>query len=284
MRYEKTKVKRNSWSRWYFFVPSIVGVCIFSIIPFLDVIRRSFLVGGVKGWVGVKNYQMVITNSAFNLAVINTIKFLIICLPILICMSLIVAVALKDVTRSIAIKTMLLLPLATPLATAAVVWQITFHNFGLVNGALDILGIQTRNWMNSSLAFYILVITYVWKNLGYSVVLWLAGLNAISKDIYEAAHMDGAGRFLCFWKITIPNLKSTCFMIIVLSLINSFKIFREAYLVAGDYPHESMYMLQHLFNNWFRDLSIDKLAAGAVLETVVIITLIYIIRKIWKEG
>lgn len=121
--------------------------------------------------------------------------------------------------------------------------------------------------------------SYIWKNLGYDIVLWMAGLAGISENIYEAARVDGAGEWQCFWKITLPNLKTSFYTITVLSFLNSFKVFREAYLVAGDYPHESIYMMQHLFNNWFRNFSFDKMAAAAVLESLVLLALILLFQK-----
>ena len=81
----------------------------------------------------------------------------------------------------------------------------------------------------------------------------------------------------------MPNLKSTLYTVTVLAFLNSFKVFREAYLVAGDYPHESMYMLQHLFNNWFRDLSLDKMSAAAVVIAAVILVLILVLQRAWDS-
>ena len=96
--------------------------------------------------------------------------------------------------------------------------------------------------------------------------------------------MDGAGEWKCFLHITLPNLKPSFYTITVLSFLNSFKVFREAYLVAGDYPHESIYMMQHLFNNWFRNFSFDKMAAAAVVESVVLLGLILLLQKAWDSG
>ena len=113
------------------------------------------------------------------------------------------------------------------------------------------------------------------------MVLWLAGLSTISPAIYEAAKVDGASSWQQFTKITIPQLLPTLFTIVVLSLLNSFKVFREAYLIAGDYPHDSMYMLQHLFNNWFVSLDIDKLSAAATIVAGVILILILLLQRTW---
>ena len=115
------------------------------------------------------------------------------------------------------------------------------------------------------------------------MVLWLAGLSSVSPAIYEAAKVDGAGSWTRFFKITLPLIRPMIFTIVILSFLNSFKVFREAYLVAGNYPPEDMYLLQHLFNNWFLDLSVDKMAAGSVLMMLVIGTAVILLQTMWEK-
>lgn len=121
---------------------------------------------------------------------------------------------------------------------------------------------------SSGKAFWVLSACYIWKNLGYDMILWLAGLGAIPEEQYEAARVQGAGAWACFRYITLPQLKETLFVTALLSFVNAFRVFREAYLLAGEYPHESIYMLQHLFNNWFVNLDIQKMTAAAVLLVI----------------
>ena len=128
-----------------------------------------------------------------------------------------------------------------------------------------------------------LVLSYLWKNLGYDMILWMAGLAGIPEEIYEAARMDGAGERACFFRITLPNLLPSLYTISVLSFLNSFKVFREAWLVAGDYPQQDMYLLQHLYNNWFRDLAFDKISAAAVLTALVVFVLILLLQWAWER-
>ena len=266
-----------------FILPSVLGVFVFVIVPFLDVVRRSFF-GAMNGtFVGLQNYASVLQNRAFQLAAGNTLRFMGVCMPLLLVLSLIVALALYGNPRCAgAFKTTFLVPMAVPIASVVLLWQALFHQNGLLNSMLDRFGGQPGAWMDSGAAFYVLVGSYIWKNLGYNVVLWLAGLAGISPSIYEAAAVDGAGAWTIFWRITLPNLLPSLFTITVLSFLNAFKVFREAYLVAGDYPHDSMYLLQHLFNNWFRELSMDKLAAGAVMTAGVILFLILLLRRAWE--
>lgn len=106
------------------------------------------------------------------------------------------------------------------------------------------------------------------------MILWMAAMDGIDNSVYEAAQIDGAGKFRIFRSITLPLLRPASFTIIILSLLNSFKVFRDAYLIAGDYPHQSMYLLQHLFNNWFVKMDIGKITAAAVMVTFIICILV----------
>ena len=206
-------------------------------------------------------------------------------LPLLVVLSLIIAVLLAGQKRFTQIlKSFFLLPMAIPVASVVLLWRLLFDDQGLWNHLLHMLSVRTTDWMNTGASFYVLVISYIWRNLGYDVVLWMAGLSAIPAALYEAAKVDGAGEWKCFTKITLPNLLPSLFTIVVLSVLNAFKVFREAYLVAGDYPQEKMYLLQHLFNNWYRDLSLDKMSAAAVVTGLVIFLLILGLWKAWGKG
>lgn len=267
---------------WSFLLPNLFGVLYFSLIPMMQVLFRSFqsAIGG--RWVGIQNYVTVMGNAAFQRAIANTGKFTAVCIPLLIVISLALAVLLYSIPAvGSALRSIFLMPMAVPAASVVLVWKALFHKKGLINGALLALGGSGVDWMGSGAAFWMLVISYLWKNLGYTVVLWMAGLAGIPESVYEAAQVDGANALQTFLHITLPNLRGSAYTITVLSLLNSFKVFREAWLVAGDYPHESMYLLQHLYNNWFRELDFDKIAAASVMTSVVVFILIGFLRKAW---
>ncbi|MCI8723923.1 MAG: sugar ABC transporter permease [Ruminococcus sp.] len=271
--------------RWglVFVLPSLMGVLVFYAVPYLDVIRRSFVRTLTGEFTGIENFRLVLGNPAFRLAAANTGKMMAVSVPVLVVFSLMLAVPLqKGVPGGRWFKSGLLIPMAIPVASVVLLWQCIFAKQGFLNGFLNLFGIPGTDWMNTKYAFAVLVFSYVWKNLGYSVILWIAALEGIPAEINEAARMDGAGEWVIFFRITIPNLFSALFTITVLSLINSFKVFREAYLVAGDYPDESIYMLQHLFNNWYRNLDVDKMAAGAVLSGTVLLILVCLFWRKWE--
>lgn len=278
----RVRRRRNSLAGLLFLLPDFIGVLFFALLPFFQAVVRSFQRAVTARWVGLKNYRDVLGNSAFRLAAGNTMKFTAVCIPLLVLLSLAAAVSIQRVRLGkAALKGAFLLPMAVPAASVVLVWKVLFHSNGLINGSLQRFGMEKIAWMSSDAAFWVLVISYLWKNLGYDMILWLAGLAGISPEIYEAARVDGAGEWKCFTKITLPNLKPSLYTITVLSFLNSFKVFREAWLVAGDYPHQSMYLLQHLYNNWFRELSFDRIAATAVLNGGVVFLFILFLQRAW---
>ena len=258
--------KKESWIPWVLLAPSLTGVGIFILIPFADVVRRSFFNAVGSEFVGLENYRGVLENEAFRLAAGNTVRLLIVCLPLLLGSSLFFGILLLNTGRKSGIlKSGFLLPMAVPAGSVVLFWQLFFDQGGILNEALQKFGVHGPDYMNTPKAFGVLVVVYIWKNLGYDMILWLSGLLGIPDSLYEAARMDGADGLKCFWHITCPLLIPTAFLTGILSLVNAFKVFREAYMIAGNYPHDSIYMLQHLFNNWFLKLDMQKMTAAAVM-------------------
>ena len=268
-----------------FMAPSMAGILVFFLIPFADTVRRSFFDARGKNFIGFDGYISVLGNSAFQLAAANTAKFIAICIPLLLLASLLIALLIRAVRpRGKAYKTTYLLPMAVPVASIVLLWQVLFNQNGLMNTVLTSLGSKPVDFMGSSAAFWVLVFTYLWKNSGYDMILWLAGLDGIPGNLYEAAKVDGANAWNCFRYITLPGLLPTVGLVSILSLLNGFKVFREAYLVAGAYPHDSIYLLQHLFNNWFQNLDISRLCAAAVMLSIVLLIIILLMQRFFREA
>ncbi|MCI8318000.1 MAG: sugar ABC transporter permease [Lachnospiraceae bacterium] len=280
----KRRAGRKKMAGVCFLLPGFLGVLFFTLLPFIEVVKRSFQSAITLDWVGFKNYKEVFSNTAFRMAAGNTLRFTLICIPLLVVVSLILAVILQRLKfAKNLLKSGFLIPVAVPAASVVLVWKVLFHSSGLINGLIEKTGQAKIAWMTSDAAFLVLVISYLWKNIGYDMILWMAGLAGIPNEIYEAARVDGAGELRCFRSITLPNLLPSLYTITVLSFLNSFKVFREAWLVAGDYPHQSMYLLQHLYNNWFRELSFDKISAAAVINAAVVLVLILVLQRSWER-
>lgn len=292
MKTRRISFKKNKMRKAFFvfLAPSFLGVLVFVLLPFLDVLKRSFTTAVTGQFNGIQNYKTIFTNQAFMLAVKNTFRFTAVCIPLLVVIGLAIAMPLSKLSSVGMVKSLYLFPLAMPTATIVIVWKMFFYRQGFLNLSLTKLGELTGLWgeihkdyLGSSAAFWILVFSYVWKNTGYTIVLWLAGILGISNEMLEAARVDGASERQCFFKIILPNLKGSLYTIVILSFLNSFKIYREAYLVAGAYPEQDIYLLQHLFNNWFVNLDFDKMAAAAVCVGGFLFVIIMLLQHVWDS-
>ena len=285
--------KRNKENRAFFLflAPSLLGVVIFVVLPFLDVFKRSFTTAVTGQFRGIENYKIIFTNQAFHLAVKNTLYFTAVCIPLLVITGFLIALPLSRLKSAGTMKSLYLFPLAMPVATIVMVWKMLFYKQGIFNLAFTSLGEWTGLWgeihtdyLGTGAAFWVLVCSYIWKNTGYTIVLWLAGILGIPTEILDAARVDGAGSFQRVWYVVLPNLKGSLYTIVILSFLNSFKIYSEAYLVAGSYPHQSIYLLQHLFNNWFVNLEFDKMAAAAICTGGFLFVVIILLQRVWDKN
>lgn len=274
IRKKHTNLLHNSWKNFFFLLPSLLGVSIFVFLPFVDVVRRSFTNLMGSQFTGFLNYRAVWENGAFHLAMGNTLKFLAVCVPLLLGMSLLLA-NLMYFGFLKWYQNVCLLPMAVPAASLVFVWKMLFSKYGILNSALSL----SVDWLNSSCAFWVLCVTFLWKNMGYYVVLWMTGLSGIPTSLYEAAALDGAGAFTKFRYVTLPGLRPMADAVCILAFTSVFKSYRECYLLAGEYPDKSIYMVQHMFHNWFRTMSMEKMSAAAVVITCVFAALVYPFHK-----
>ena len=284
------KQRKDTRAFFLFITPSMLGVLVFVLLPFLDVFGRSFRTVVTGRFVGFQNYSIIFANQAFRLAVKNTFRFTLVCIPLLVVIGLVIALPISKLKSAGVIKSLYLFPLAMPTATVVIVWQIVFYRQGFLNLLLTRFGEWSGLWgeiktdyLGTSASFWVLVFSYIWKNTGYTIVLWLAGILGIPNELLEAARVDGASETQCFFRVILPNLKGSLYTIVILSFLNSFKIYREAYLVAGAYPEQDMYLLQHLFNNWFVNLDFDKMAAATVCVGGFLFVVIMLLQRLWDR-
>lgn len=268
-------MNKKTWKNLPYLLPSLAGVLSFYVVPFLDVIKRSMMDDMGRHYVGNQNYVRLLQSNNFLLAGRNTLVFIVCSTPILLATSLTIAVLLQQKIiggrsrrRAKAARARLtllyLLPLAIPVAALTGVWKIFFNEYGLLNALLHSLGMAKIDWLNSRYSMPVVIATYLWRNFGYTMALWLAGLSAIDPGLYEAAALEGADGNQQFFYITMPLLRPLGFTISVLAILNSFKVFRDIYLISGDYPNKSIYMVQHLLNNWFTNMEFGKISAAAL--------------------
>jgi multiple sugar transport system permease protein len=161
-----------------------------------------------------------------------------------------------------------------PIASIVLIWQVLFHYNGLVNQVLGIFGADKIDWLKSDQAHIVIIALFLWKNLGYNMILFMAALSSVPEDQLEVARLENANAWQTFWYVKLRYLSSTIVFVALMSLINSFKVFREIYLMTGDYPYDSLYILQHYMNNKFRNLDYQDLSAAAILMSVIMVILV----------
>lgn len=259
-----------------FLSPSLLGVGVFFIVPFGVVVYYSLIDGvGSRNFVFLENFIKLFKNSAFLMAAKNTLSFSALAVPLAVILAVVLALMLEcRIPLKSQFRTFFLSPMMVPVASVVLIWQVLFNYNGTVNEFLMLFGADKIDWLQSDYCQIVVLLLFLWKNLGYNMILFMAGLANIPKELLEVADVEGASEVYKFFAIKLRYLSPTLLFVMILSLINSFKVFREVYLLTGDYPYEKLYMLQHFMNNTFRSLDYQKLSAAAVVMAIVMVALI----------
>ena len=274
--------RRHDFARSMAFLsPSLIGVAVFFIVPFGVVVYYSLIDGvGTGNFVGIENFKKLFSNSAFVLAAKNTLHFSVIAVPLAVILALALAVMLEArIPMKSAFRSFFLSPMMVPVASVVLIWQVLFNYNGTINQILANFGVNPIDWFQTDHSQIVVMILFLWKNLGYNMILFMAALSNIPTELLEVADVEGASEAYKFFQIKLRYLSPTVLFVAILSLINSFKVFREVYLLAGDYPYESLYMLQHFMNNTFKSLDYQKLSAAAVIMALVMVVVIWLMFK-----
>ena len=260
--------------------PSFLGMAVFFVVPFLVVIYYSFIAGTLDtSFVGLENYVRVFNNHAFRLAVKNTAIFTLTAVPLAVVFGLLLAVALEaKIPLKSQFRTFFLSPMMVPIASIILVWQVLFHSNGVVNEFLAVFGADKIDWLKSEYCLVPIVLMFLWKNIGYNMILFMSALNNVPVALIESAEVEGASGLFVFFSIKLRYLSPTILFVTILSQINAFKIFREIYLLVGPYPYDGLYMLQHYMNNKYNNsLDYQSLSSAAIMLAIAIIVVVAIL-------
>lgn len=245
--------------------PSLAGTAVFFVVPYFRVLFYSLIDNQFKrNFVGFSNYIKTLGNEYFLLALKNSLLLIAICIPALIICALLIAIAIAFIFKKhTAVRTAFILPMVIPTAGVALIWQLFFEDTSTV------------------LPLYLL---FIWKNIGICIILMTAAFSSIDSSIFEAARLDGAGLFRLHTGITVPMIAPTILFCILLSIVNSFKIYKESYLFyQTNYPPEHSYTLQYFMNNHFLKLNYQSLSTSAVLTSVIILAIVIIGLKVQRR-
>ncbi len=273
---ERREKRRERLVSLAFVSPSLLGVLIFFVLPFFVVIYYAFVNNPVlHEFVGFDNFRNLFQNQSFRLAAKNTAIFSLISVPSAVIGSLLLACMLSQrIPLRSQIRTFMLSPLMVPVASIVLIWQVVFSNNGALNDFLAHFGVEKIDWMKSEFNRYVVILLFLWKNIGYDMILFLAALANVPTDIQEMAMLEGASSVRIFFQIKLRYIFPTILFVTILSLINSMKIFREVYLLTGKYPYDGLYLLQHFMNNTFESMDYQKLSSAALVMAAVMVLVI----------
>ena len=276
MKLRKLKYSDSFWA-FILLVPNLLGFLIFTVFPVVASFVLSFsewdLLSPMK-FVGVSNYVNLASDETFWKVLWNTFYFTLGTVPIGIALSHLRAVALNHKIRGVKLfRAMYFLPVISSTVAVAIVWQWLYNpHFGLLNYILSLFGIEGPLWLTSTTwAMPAVIITSIWKGLGFNMLLFLAGLQGIDSQFYEAAKIDGANAVRQFFHITVPLLAPTTFFVTVMSIINSFQVFDQIHVMTQGGPARSTSVLVHyLYQNAFQYFKMGYASAIAYVLFIIV--------------
>ncbi|RAP75666.1 carbohydrate ABC transporter permease [Paenibacillus montanisoli] len=270
--------RSNAIWGFVFIAPQLIGLLAFSLIPLIAAFVLSTLDWdgfGAAAFIGIDNFTYAFKNPDFQKAMTNTLYFSVLTVPMGIFLSLLTAVALNNVRMRVVYRLFFFMPVVTSSVAVAIVWMWLLNgDFGIINVLLKLtFGIQGPQWLTDlHLVLPSLAIVSIWKGIGFNMVLFLAGLQGISKDYYEASMIDGATKNQQFWRITLPLLSPTTLFVTIIAVIDSFKVFDTAFVMTSGGPAKASYtMVYHLYELAFKNFQFGKSSAAAVVLFVIIL-------------
>ena len=260
---------------WLLLLPGLAGLLAFYVVPFFGGIYFSLMDGTFANeFVGLANYRRVWQNPMFQLGLKNTWELSLLCAPVIWLLAFLLAGMLKTLKhRATPFRNILLLPYLMPSSAMLLIWTLMFDYGGVVNRLVTAMGFERVLWLEEDALRFPIVLLYIWKNVGFSVVLFASALSAVHPSLYEYASLEGAGWWTQSFRITLPQILPTAFLVFVLAWVNAFKIFKEAYFIGGDNPTTQIYTLQHFMNNKFAKLEYQDVTAAAYMFAVGVMVL-----------
>lgn len=276
--------KKKKWVLklpWFMLAVSLLGFSFFYLVPFFVSFIYSVVDNPInREFCGLLNYKQLFQNSYFMRGLKNTALFMAVSVPLNMVLSLCVALVIRNIkSYSNYFSLLFLIPLAIPSATSAFFWENFFGLHGVLNKFLAVFHVGGIDWLNGKYGMLVMVIIFIWKNIGYNMALFISGLSSIPEEYYECADVEGAGKGWKLKHITLVYLSPTTFLVLIMTFVNSFKVFKEIYIITGEYPPDSLYVLQHYMNNMFLSLNYSKLVSATYILTITIVLFVVCIFR-----
>jgi multiple sugar transport system permease protein len=282
-------LQQETLEAWLLLAPALILLGIFVIYPIAYLVYLSFTMGsftraGVH-WSGLRNYSRLLADPDFWQVLGNTLYFTIatvipsLIVPLGLAVLLNRAIGFRDLLR-----TAYFIPSITSLVAAGLGFRWLFQTDGPVNGLLNVLGMESISWLGSPVwAMPVMILMSFWKQIGFNLVVFLAGLQAISANLYEAAELDGADDWQQFWHVTLPGLRPTLIFAAVTTAIFTLRSFEQPYVMTGGGPLNTTNLLVfYIYNQAFAQFDFGYAAAATTLLLVVTLALLYVQLRVFR--
>jgi len=258
-----------------FLLPGLAGLLLFYVAPFFGGIWYSLTDGSFENtFVGFRNYTAVWQNPMFQLGLKNTLELSLICAPLLFLLSFVISVVVNRMRPAGSVfRNTALLPYLMPSSAVLIIWLLWFDYGGPVNHLITLLGGSRIEWLQGASLRFPVVLLFLWKNMGFCIVIFLAALQAIPVSLYEYATLEGASFPRQAFTITLPLIVPSAFLVFILCWVNAFRIFKEVYFIGGAYPDEPIYTLQNYMNNMYSKLNYQNVTTAAYSFAVIVFVL-----------
>lgn len=271
---------KHSWP-FLFLSPALLVYGSFFIFPFIFSLYLSFmqwnLVSPNKEFVGIDNYIALVKDPVFWISLKNTVIYVLGTVPLSMILGLVMAILVEAAGRLREVyRFLFFIPVVTSIAVVSIVWTLLFSpNNGLIGNILKTVGVQGPNWLNDpNWAMWALIIVGVWKAMGYNMVLYIAGLKSIDRQLYEAAQIDGAGKWMQFRSITLPMLSPVTFFVMIVSIINSFQVFATIHIMTRGGPNNATNVLVYeVWQEAFQFFDIGKASALSMVLFLLVLAI-----------
>ncbi|SOB91071.1 carbohydrate ABC transporter permease [Pseudobutyrivibrio ruminis] len=279
---------------YVFSLPAVALLIAFLVVPIIYTVYYSVFQYQVMRpnditFIGFENYHKLITDSDFWISLKNTFYFTIVVVPVQCALALILAMLVSKKFKGVAIfRTMYFSPQLTSMVVIAVLWTVLYNsnpNTGLINALLVNLGLEPINFLtNERTAMNSIIFMSAWQGAGYQMMIFLAGLQGIPRDQYEAASVDGATPWQQFWFVTIPNLKGTIKYVIMITMIQAMKLFTQPYVMTQGGPRNSTKtMVYYIYTQGFQKGNFGYACSVAAVFFVIVVAMSLIMQKITSE-
>ncbi|MBL1226992.1 carbohydrate ABC transporter permease [Enterococcus sp. BWR-S5] len=287
--HSKSLKRKNLLTAYSFIAPNFIGFFIFTLIPVVFSLILAFMEWdsfSAPKFVGLNNFIKMIGDETFWISFKNTILYTVGVVPLTLLFSLGLAILLNQKVKGMKFfRTAFFFPYVTSLVAIAVVWNMLFHpTMGPINQFLKLIIDNPPGWTSSSQwALFAIILVSVWRGMGYYMILYLAGLQSIPKELYEAASMDGATKWKQFMNVTLPSLKPTTFFVTIMLVINCFKIFDLVQVMTAGGPGRSTNVLVYtIYNEAFVKFNFGYASAIALVLFIIVLT-ITVVQFKWNQ-